>query len=130
MAGYVKPEIMGAITTLGGAAMPPQKSALDEMFNAKMRALQEETFASTAVPQYIAQRPSLKTMTMATNYGKSVIHCSLERIENGYLVRTAQNEGQVSKVYYAEDLKAAGEQITALAVSYDLGGGGDDVTRT
>lgn len=71
-----------------------------------------------------------KNIMISPNYGRSVIHCSLERIENGYLVRTAQSEGAIFKVYYAEDLKAAGEQITALAVSYDLGGDGDDVTRT
>lgn len=127
MAGYVKPEMMGAITTFGEAS---QKSALDDLYNKKIRSMQEEMYSAVAVPQYISQTSTRKSMTMATNYGKSVIHCSLERIENGYLVRTAQNEGQISKIYYAEDLKAAGEQITALAVLYDLGGGDDDVTRT
>lgn len=112
MAGYVKPEIMGAISTFGGAAVPLQKSLLDDLYNAKMLAGQEEN------------------ITISTKYRRSVIHCSLERIENGYLVRTAQSEGAISRVYYAEDLKAAGEQITALAVSYDLGGDGDDATHT
>lgn len=112
MAGYVKPEIMGAISTFTEAPRLTQKSLLDDLYNAKMRTMQEEN------------------ITINTKYRRSVIHCSLERIENGYLVRTAQSDGAISRVYYAEDLKAAGEQITALAVSYDLGGDGDDATHT
>lgn len=112
MAGYVKPEIMGAISTFTEATRLTQKSPLDDLYNAKMRTMQE------------------RNVPISTNYRRSVIHCSLERIENGYLVRTAQSEGELFRVYYAEDLKAAGEQITALAVSYDLGGDGDDATHT
>ncbi len=50
----------------------------------------------------------------------AVLNCTLERIENGYLVRVATGIGNISKTYFAPDLKAAGEQITALAVTYDL----------
>lgn len=60
---------------------------------------------------------------MEIGVGGVVLNCTLERIENGYLVRvTPGNTANVAifKTYYAPDLKAAGEQITALAVTYDL----------
>lgn len=74
-------------------------------------------------------RAAVDSKKFATvDYGKMMMrhdemfHIAVERIENGYLLKVARNEGDVFKTYYAPDLKAAGEQITALAVTYELGG--------
>lgn len=51
------------------------------------------------------------------------MHVSVTRIANGYVVslNAGPNDYAPAEVYYAEDLKAVGERIIALAVANELG---------
>lgn len=46
----------------------------------------------------------------------------IRQVENGYLVEVAMKHGDFMKEYFAENLKDAGERITALCVEKALKG--------
>ena len=49
-------------------------------------------------------------------------HFRLRKVENGYIVEYVLKEGEPPREYFAEDLKDAGERITALCVGKTLKG--------
>ena len=49
-------------------------------------------------------------------------HFRLRKVENGYVIEYVMKEGEPPREYFAEDLKDAGERITALCVGKALQG--------
>jgi hypothetical protein len=51
-----------------------------------------------------------------------VVRAEIIQIENGFIVKIINNDYDVSRDYYAEDLKAAGERIAAMGVAIKVEG--------
>jgi hypothetical protein len=74
--------------------------------------------------------PMITTFPPTTTYGTwpdtsaddAVGTFRIRKLENGYVIEYRMRPGDAVREYYAEDLKACGERITALAVQKVLEG--------
>lgn len=60
------------------------------------------------------------TSTVGMDATRAGISLRVTKIKNGYLVSTGRYEGDLLQHYYAEDLKAVGEYVTAYCVEQEL----------
>lgn len=100
---------VGTITGLGGIVGPGQWTTTTVPYPAQIY----NPYSTPADPF------PFPSPYVAMNF---IGHFRIRQLENGYLVEYQIKEGDRMREYFAEDLKDAGERITALCVEKTLRG--------